>query len=321
MKLKGLIKGCQRGDEKSFKALFDRYVKMISVFFLRNGVPKDLVKSFCTKVFLHVWKQRLLLDVFLMQSEADINKHFINWLHKIASWLISLYYREKNSPKEKLIRASIPISEISVNSRSSKPPLEELLADPVLGIEDILINAEREKLIKGTLKILTENEQDLIRLRVYESVPYQEIVKEFGTNVNEATLRKRFDRALDKLRNFLLTHAIDRYYILLRNENVPSYHEFIQTLVFANVLERELFDILEEELFWLNWFSENKTRLEQMKFCDKRNNKNIWKHFVEKRTYAEIANSEKEAYRVRSTIYSGLKRLSAIKFEEVDFNE
>lgn len=308
MKLSDLIKGCQKDDENCLNMLLQRYSKMIAIYFTRHNIPQEEIRSLCSDVFLHVWRFKFRFVFEDEHPDSDIEKHFINWLYLIAQWRVRAYFREKQTIKEKFNNKFESLDGNSPNQDNTKTLLETVIL-PLLNPEETIVNNERRLMVLNVLKILTIKEQEIIRLRVFESCSYNEVLEITGDRVSESIIRKRYERASKKLRDFMITNALDQYLSLIRNGKTISIQEFIQNIVIDKVVQKDLIAALEEECYWMNWFMRNKEDLERKKYsAQKKKNTYVWQHFIERKTYAEISGIRISAYKVRNLIKNHLRK-------------
>jgi RNA polymerase sigma-70 factor, ECF subfamily len=162
-----LVKAAQL-EAEAFAALYDRYVQRLYHYcYHRTNNVHDA--------------EDLTAQTFLAALEAlpDYRQdgHFAAWLFTIARNKVVDYYR-----------------------RTPNLPLDDSMAQPFLS--DLAMEAEisqqKEGLLRA-LRALTEEEQELIRLRYVAELPFAEIAK--SLRKSEDAIKKRMYRLLARLKS------------------------------------------------------------------------------------------------------------------------
>jgi len=309
MDLIDTIKRCQEHDRESLRLLFNLYIGMVSAYFGKQNIPYEDLKRLCSEVFTHVWN---LIDRFKIDpsySCAEVRKHFVNWIHRIAKWKAGAYFKQREfGPK------TVPLDSVS-GSPVENISLEEMLASSAPDPEQQFLSSEKSAQILTMLGILPRDEQEIIRLRFLESFTYSEILEVTGEKVEVSVIRKRCERALKKLKEFLITSALDQLLTINRNGNEITIQEFLDNLVLDSEYSAVMKPALEEESMWLDWFATHKDDLKRNGYCNRQKKHHyIWQHFVKRRTYGEIAGSSLAAHKVRKTIQIGLRQINKEKY-------
>jgi RNA polymerase sigma-70 factor (ECF subfamily) len=160
-----LIARIKAGDEQSLERLVDKYIPQLIGFFRYLRVPEALIDDMVQETFEKLIKK---IDYF------DPQKKFSAWLMTIGR---NLYFDECR----KQVRQRERQSEIA-------PPAQ---ATPE---EEIVVRQTASEL----LKTLSYQERFLVDLRIFQGMAFAEIAE--LTNENEATLRSRFFRIMNRLR-------------------------------------------------------------------------------------------------------------------------
>lgn len=164
-----LIQNCQSGDNESFGQLYDLYIKKIYDFIYYKTLHKETAEDLTSKVFLKAW-----------QSISRFNSaggSFSAWLYQIARNAVIDHYRgQKNN------RNIEDVWDLSSD--------EDLARD--LDVKNKLADIEKY------LQKLSTEQRDIIIMRVWQELSYQEIAVITGKNA--ANCKVIFSRAIQKLR-------------------------------------------------------------------------------------------------------------------------
>lgn len=166
-----LIQRFKQGDLDSFAPLYERYLQAVHNR-VRYVIPEADVEDVTQEVFIAVLRS---LHGFRGESQ------FSTWLRTLTNHKVAEYYRRRNrkqDPKEALMVEA------------------ELLAD---GSDDIQL--EERIVLRKALAALPERHREVILLRFSEGMPFNEIAKTMGANL-EST-KSLFRRAVAALRKNL----------------------------------------------------------------------------------------------------------------------
>lgn len=321
MLLADLIKGCQKRNQYCFRLLYEQYSRMVYISLLHKGFDKEVVNSLTSDIFLHIWYFSKEFKVGSIRSESEVEKHFRNWIFQIARWKMASYYRVKNSPKVRFQAQFKSLEAKQQGADYNDKSILETYIPSVNGVEQKMIKEERELLINEASKALSFQEQQVIVLRVFEEYTYEDITDIIGEDVRASTLRKRFNRAVNKLRDIIITNILDQYLIVSRDGQGISREEYLEGSIYGKECFSDLQLAVEEEQNWMAWFERHKTSLVRTGVFDlnKKKNQLIWKHFIDKQTYREIAGKVNRAYQLRNTIKNNLIKLKS--FTGGDLND
>jgi RNA polymerase sigma-70 factor (ECF subfamily) len=164
-----LVRRWQEGDEDAFAALVRRWQAPVARFLARLVGRPDAVPDLCQDVFLRV---------FLARARYRQAGAFSTWLYRIAL----------NAGRDALRRA-----------RRGPRPLPE--ADPPAAEGLAEARCEQQELacaVEGALAELPEALREVLVLRHYEGLSFEEIARLLGAPVS--TLKSRFAAALGRLR-------------------------------------------------------------------------------------------------------------------------
>lgn len=158
------------GDRKAFAKLYDRFVTPIYRFVYfrvyNNGLAEDLTS------------QTFLKAVENIASYDRKKGKFSSWLYRIARNLVIDYYRSRKKTVELDDTWDIP-SGVDIEDDAHRNDLAERL--------------------KGLMDILTGEQREIVVMRLWQELPYNEIAEVLGKS--EAGCKMMFSRAIAKLRD------------------------------------------------------------------------------------------------------------------------
>ena len=186
--IKDLVKRSQEKDKDAFSRLFDFYYDKIINYVFRRTLDVEYSKDITSNVFL-----KALDNIENLKWRNGINS-FNAWIFKIATNEINQYFRKQN--RYKLI---IDDPEIRFNLKS-----EDNLA---FEIEKKIDNDKYLIILSKAIKELKPIYQDILHLRYFEEMPYNEISEIL--NKNESTVRVYAKRAIEELERVLKKDAIN----------------------------------------------------------------------------------------------------------------
>jgi len=181
MGIKELVEKSKNKDKEAFSQLFDFYYDKILNYVFRRTLNIDYAKDITSNTFLKVLKH--LNDFKWKTGDNSFNA----WIYKIATNEINQYFRKQN--KYKLIVDEEKFKELGDYGEAVKE------------IENRLENDEYLLVLNKGIKQLKPIYQDILHLRYFEELSYDEISKVL--NKNEITVRVYSKRALEKLKFIL----------------------------------------------------------------------------------------------------------------------
>ena len=180
-----LLARCRRGEAAAWDELFDLHYAAAGRFILQlapDFTPED-TEEICQEVFLAVIRN---LDSFQGESR------FQTWLFRIAANKARDHRERRGAAKRGGGRAPLSLqAEDPENGLTLDPP------DPLAGPDEVLMNAEQMKQLRAALDELGEPCREIIELRYFADLSYEEIS---GTlNLNAKTVSSRLSKCLDRL--------------------------------------------------------------------------------------------------------------------------
>lgn len=180
-----LIVRCRRGDPNAWDELFNIHYPAVGrfVFQLSPDFNREDVEEICQEVFLSVVKN---LNSFHGASQLQ------TWIFRIAVNK-SRDFRERRQAAKRG-GGQVPISlhaEDAEHGLTLDPP------SPAAGPDAILLKAEEQKLVREALSQLGDPCREIIELRYFADLSYEEIGA--ALRLNEKTVSSRLSKCLDRL--------------------------------------------------------------------------------------------------------------------------
>jgi RNA polymerase sigma-70 factor (ECF subfamily) len=180
-----LIARCRQGDTQAWDELFDRHYAAAGrfVFQLAPDFNREDVEEICQETFLSAIKA---LDSFNGRSQLQ------TWLFRIAA-------NKARDYRERLRAAKRGGGQVTI-SLQAEDPENGLTIDPPSHLpspDATVMNAERIALTRAALDRLGEPCREIIELRYFGDLSYDEISNELQLNVK--TVSSRLSKCLDRL--------------------------------------------------------------------------------------------------------------------------
>jgi RNA polymerase sigma-70 factor, ECF subfamily len=180
-----LLARCRRGEAAAWDELFDRHYAAAGRFILQLApdFSREDAEELCQDVFLSVIRN---LDSFHGESQ------FQTWLFRIAANKARDYRERRDAAKRG--GGHVPLS------LQAEDPGSGLTIDPPgdsPGPDEQLITAEQARMLRETLDELGEPCREIIELRYFGDLSYEELS---GTlKLNPKTVSSRLSKCLDRL--------------------------------------------------------------------------------------------------------------------------
>jgi RNA polymerase sigma-70 factor (ECF subfamily) len=180
-----LLARCRRGEAAAWDELFDRHYAAAGrfIFQLGHDLTREDVEEICQEVFLSVIKN---LGSFHAESQ------FQTWLFRIAANKARDYRERRHAAKRGGGRAAISLqAEDPESGLALDPP------SPAPGPDGLLMSAEQAALVHKALGQLGDPCREIIELRYFGDLSYDEISR--SLKLNPKTVSSRLSKCLDQL--------------------------------------------------------------------------------------------------------------------------
>jgi RNA polymerase sigma-70 factor, ECF subfamily len=180
-----LLARCRRGEAGAWDELFDAHYAAAGrfIFQLSPDFSREDADEICQEVFLSVIKS---LNAFNGESR------FQTWLFRIAT-------NKARDFREKRIAAKRGGGRTTVSLQAENPETG-LTPDPpssAPGPDEFLMNAEQLALVRDSLELLGEPCREIVELRYFGDLSYEELGATLDMNVK--TVSSRLSKCLDRL--------------------------------------------------------------------------------------------------------------------------
>lgn|SRR5487761_2552433 len=180
-----LLARCRRGEADAWDKLFDAHYAAAGrfIFQLAPDFSHEDADEICQEVFLSVIKS---LNAFNGESR------FQTWLFRIAT-------NQARDFREKRIAAKRGGGQTTISLQAEHPETG-LTPDPpssAPGPDEFLMNAEQLSLVRASLEKLGEPCRQIVELRYFGDLSYEELGATLNLNVK--TVSSRLSKCLDRL--------------------------------------------------------------------------------------------------------------------------
>jgi RNA polymerase sigma-70 factor (ECF subfamily) len=190
-----LLARCRRGDAGAWDELFDRHYAAAGrfIFQLSHAFSREDVEEISQEVFLTVIKSL---------GSFQGNCQFQTWLFRIAANKARDFRQRQHAAKRGGGQITVPLhNDDAENGYTIDPPSH------LPGPDTLLVNAENQALIGQALEQLGGPCQEIIELRYFADLSYDEISNTL--KLNPKTVSSRLSKCLDKL-EAVARHIISR---------------------------------------------------------------------------------------------------------------
>ena len=177
------------GNSNSFSILLDRYQKRVYGFIFSKVNDPDLADDIFQDTFIKVVKS-------LRLGKYNDEGRFLSWVIRIAHNLIMDHYRKIN----RLPKHESKIENFDVLDR---------LVEQGNSIEETIIETQIQSDLSTLIEELTDNQKEVLRMRLYQQMSFKEIGDHTGVSINTALGRMRYAvinlRKMIEERNLIFT--------------------------------------------------------------------------------------------------------------------
>ncbi len=180
-----MIAACRRGEAEAWDVFFDKYYGVIArfVFQLSAEFSHEDTEEICQETFVSVVR-----NLASFQGKSSLQ----TWLLRIASNKAMDFRAKTRAAKRGGAATHLPLH---ASNHSEELPLDP--PSPALGPDALLQNAETFALVRQSLDQLDQPCREIIELRYYGDLAYDEIAAELS--LNPKTVSSRLSKCLDRL--------------------------------------------------------------------------------------------------------------------------
>ena len=169
---KEYILECQLGKTHSFGPIYDRHVHTIYNFIYYKVFDKEISEDLTSQTFFKALKNI---------SSVDPDRPIVSWLYKIAQNSVLDHFRAQRNHED--IDDFWDLHDEDID---------------VVGSLDTAVDIKR---VKKYLRKLPSLERDIIIMRIWQEMPYQQIAEIVGKS--EANCKMIYSRAMKKLKTLI----------------------------------------------------------------------------------------------------------------------
>ena len=181
----GLLARCRKGEARAWDELFDRHYAATGrfVFQLGHDLTREDADEICQEVFLSVIK-----NIGLFRGGSQLP----TWLFRIAANKARDFRQHRQAAKRG--GGNVPIS-LNAEQPGTDLPIDP--PGPGPAPDAILINTERMALVTESLDQLGDPCREIVELRYFGDLSYEEISKTLDLNLK--TVSSRLSKCLNRL--------------------------------------------------------------------------------------------------------------------------
>ena len=169
------------GDRSAISELIERHSKRVRSYIGMMVKDDDVADDIFQETFI---KAVRVID----EGRYTDNGKFLSWILRIAHNRVLDYFRREKASK--LINESEAGYDVIGTLRFAEPTTE-----------DDMVHSEMEQTIRDLIELLPEEQQEVVRLRYYSKLSFQEIAEQTEVSINTALGRMRY--ALINLRRMI----------------------------------------------------------------------------------------------------------------------
>ena len=184
-----LISQYQKGDEQALAKLIQKHQQELFSFIFYKVKDDDLANDFFQDTFIKI-------IIKLKEGKYTEEDKFILWAKRIASNLIIDHFRVKSR--------HITVSETSY--MDDEFSIFDTIKETDFNVEEQLILSQIHEDLKNIIVFLPENQQEIIKMRLYDELTFKEIAELTNTSINTTLGRMRY--ALMNIRKIIAENKI-----------------------------------------------------------------------------------------------------------------
>jgi RNA polymerase sigma-70 factor (ECF subfamily) len=184
-----LVKNYIAGDENALAVLIKRHQSKIYSFIYSKINDRDLTDDIFQDTFIKVIKT-------LKSNSYNEEGKFLPWVMRISHNLVIDHFRKNK--KMTMVRDNDEYSIFSI------------IKDNALNIEGLIINETIEEDLKKIILELPDDQKEVLMMRMYQDLSFNEIAELTGVSINTALGRMRYAlmniRKIIEKNNIVLTN-------------------------------------------------------------------------------------------------------------------
>lgn len=161
------------GNSEAFNVLLDRYESKVFTYILYSVKNQELAEDLFQDAFMRIIST-------LQSGKYTEQQKFASWVMRISHNLVIDYFRHAANDNA----ISNDESDIDLLNNAS-------IADEHNAEHD-LIEKQTFSGLEGIIRMLPENQQEVIRMRYYQDLSFKEIAQLSGVSINTALGRLRY---------------------------------------------------------------------------------------------------------------------------------
>jgi RNA polymerase sigma-70 factor, ECF subfamily len=180
-----LVARCRNGEARAWDELFELYYASTGrfVFQLSSDLTREDAEEICQETFLSV--------IHCLKSFRG-GCQLQTWIFRIASNKARDYRERQHAAKRGGGKSAV-----SLQAKDEETGLSLDPPDNVPGPDKVLLNSERMEQVSNSLSKLGEPCREIIELRYFGDLSYEEISAEL--NLNPKTVSSRLSKCVDRL--------------------------------------------------------------------------------------------------------------------------
>jgi RNA polymerase sigma-70 factor (ECF subfamily) len=173
------------GDEKALALLIDKHQSKIFSFIYSKTSDRELSNDIFQDTFLKV------IHKLKLGAYNDEGK-FLSWVMRIAHNLVIDHFRS--------------ISKVRKVRDTEEFSMLDTLTDGTPTVENFMIKEQIDNDVIKLIEFLPKDQQEVVRMRIYDDLSFQEIAELIDVSINTALGRMRY--AIINLRKLIEKHQI-----------------------------------------------------------------------------------------------------------------
>lgn len=176
-----LLNNYLSGDRSAISELIERHSRRVRSYIGMMVKDDDVADDIFQETFIKAVK---VID----EGRYTDSGKFLSWVLRIAHNRVLDHFRREKSSRQ-------------VNEAEAGYDVIGTLRFAEPTTEDMMVHSEMEQTIRDLIALLPEEQQDVVRLRYYSKLSFQEIAEQTDVSINTALGRMRY--ALINLRRMI----------------------------------------------------------------------------------------------------------------------